>query len=98
MNFANRTIKVSPRGTPQFKTSICEENFDYDLRFKEYDVYFDNNETAVINWVTQGDCSDHDDFDEELKRYFEHIGFNGIVFVTLQDRDGIDEFNYTLEI
>lgn len=79
-----------------FTENIRECNFDHKLRFKSYDVDFQNDE-IYLEWCTQEECYDHESFDQELIRAAHVAGFHGTINVHLFDRDECDSFNYELD-
>ena len=65
---------------------INEGSFNPALRYKEYDVHFNENENIIyLDWTSQSwpDNDNIDDFVQEVQRCFKYIGFTGKVKINI---------------
>jgi hypothetical protein len=82
--------------------AINEGMFDDELRFKEYDLYFDK-DVIKLNWITQGCFYNNSDciygFLKEVSRCIhETIGYKNKINVMIKSRDGEEYGFYITEL
>lgn len=78
--------------------NINEWSFDHKLRYKECRIEWHDNMPS-IDWMTQEECVEHEDFDQEVIRAARQAGYTaGSILVHLHDRDGLDSFEYELDV
>jgi hypothetical protein len=84
---------------PRFdRFGINEKNFAHELRCKYADIYVNDEGVLIVKWCCQDPFqeSDRDDFDKELIRCAQAIGYAGNISVRLFDRDGYCDYGYGL--
>jgi hypothetical protein len=65
---------------------IREDSFNYELRYKNYEGWFEGH-YAVIDWETQGgDESMLPKFYDEVVRYLKFMNFTGMCDIHIYDR------------
>jgi hypothetical protein len=77
--------------------NVNEHAFDRKLRYKEYRIEW-HDSMPNVDWETQDECVQHEDFDQELVRAAKQAGYAGTMLVHLHDRDGLDSFEYELDV
>ena len=83
---------------PEFdRFGINESRFAHEMRCKYFDISLKKGELTV-KWCSQDPFTreDRDDFDKELIRCLEFLGYFGNVNVHLFDRDGYCDYKYVL--
>ena len=76
---------------------INERQFAHEMRCKDFDISLKKGE-LVIKWCTQEPfkCVDRGNFDKEVVRCLEFLGYEGNIHVHLFDRDGYCDYKYVL--
>lgn len=77
---------------------INEKNFAHELRCKHADIDINDEGVLTVKWCSQDPFTreDRDDFDKELIRCAQAIGYDGNINVRLFDRDGYCDYGYGL--
>lgn len=71
-------------------------NIEEECRPKDACISYEPNGIHV-DWMTQEDCDEHYELDAEVVRCMKAIGFSGKIFMHVHDRDGYNDFRYSLE-
>lgn len=86
---------------PEFNPfMINESTFGDNLRFKEYEINFIDDDTIDMVWVTQRPFEENDliPFYEEVSRCIHtEIGYTGIIEISVIARDG-EEYGYAKNV
>ncbi len=81
-------ISVKKNYNPNGINEYCIEK---NCRSLCFNIKFKNN-VIVIKWITKDKYKKHNLLDEEFKRCFKHIGFNGILNIQLSYGKNIEAY------
>lgn len=85
---------------PEFNPQgINESRFEDECRGKRWRILFlEKGQSVDVDWISEGRCDAHHEFDKELVRCFRAVGVKSNIHVTLRDREMRREFEYDLQI
>ena len=84
---------------PRFdRFGINEKRFAHELRCKYADIHINDEGVLMVKWCCQDPFKrkERDDFDKELIRCAQVVGYSGNISVRLFDRDGYCDYGYGL--